>query len=58
MGQQVDAVLLSVLRDVSRVPQSQAACQRLKELDIRVLGAVVNGTTKLSYGYAGYYVYE
>ena len=57
VGQQVDAVLLSVLRDVSRLPQIQAAHQRLRELDIPVLGAVVNGAARLSHGYAGYYVY-
>jgi capsular exopolysaccharide synthesis family protein len=43
LGQQVDAVLLSVLRDVSRTPRVYAACQRLTALGIRLLGAVVNG---------------
>jgi capsular exopolysaccharide synthesis family protein len=44
LGQQVDAVLLSVLRDVSRAPRVYAACQRLSALGVRLLGAVVNGT--------------
>jgi polysaccharide biosynthesis transport protein len=44
LGQQVDAVLLSVLRDVSRTPRVYAACQRLSALGVRLLGAVVNGT--------------
>ncbi len=43
VGQHVDAVILSVLRDVSQVPPVSAALQRLTGLGIRVLGAVVNG---------------
>jgi capsular exopolysaccharide synthesis family protein len=43
VGQHVDAVILSLLRDVSQVPPVQAAAQRLTRLGIRVLGAVVNG---------------
>jgi capsular exopolysaccharide synthesis family protein len=43
IGQHVDAVLLSLLRDVSQLPRVYAACQRLTNLGIRVLGAVVNG---------------
>jgi capsular exopolysaccharide synthesis family protein len=43
LGQQADAVLLSVLREVSQMPRVYAAAQRLGSLGIRVLGAVVNG---------------
>jgi capsular exopolysaccharide synthesis family protein len=43
LGQHVDAVLLSVLRDVSRSPRVYTAAQRLASLGVRVLGAVVNG---------------
>jgi capsular exopolysaccharide synthesis family protein len=43
LGQHVDAVLLSVLRDVSRSPQVYTASQRLATLGVRLLGAVVNG---------------
>jgi capsular exopolysaccharide synthesis family protein len=43
LGQHVDAVLLSVLRDVSRSPSVYSASQRLATLGVRVLGAVVNG---------------
>ncbi len=43
VGQHVDAVILSVMRDVSQVPPVSAAVQRLTGLGIRVLGAVVNG---------------
>jgi capsular exopolysaccharide synthesis family protein len=45
LGQHVDAVLLSVLRDVSRSPHVYGACERLATLGVRVLGAVVNGAT-------------
>ena len=43
IGQQVDAVILSVLRDVSQTPRVYAASQKLAALGVRVLGAVVNG---------------
>jgi len=44
IGQHVDAVLLSVFRDVSQSPRVYAAAQRLGGVGIRVLGAVVSGT--------------
>jgi capsular exopolysaccharide synthesis family protein len=44
IGQRVDAVLLSVLREVSQMPKVYAAAQRLSSLNIRVLGAVVNAS--------------
>lgn len=43
LGQHVDGVIFSILRDVSRVPAVQAAYQRLTALGIRVLGNVVIG---------------
>ncbi len=43
ISQRVDAVILSVLREVSQMPRVFAASQRLTTLGIRVLGAVVNG---------------
>jgi capsular exopolysaccharide synthesis family protein len=42
--QHVDAVLFSVLRDVSRLPKVYAAYERLATLGVRMLGAVVAGT--------------
>jgi capsular exopolysaccharide synthesis family protein len=42
--QHVDAVLFSVLRDVSRLPKIHAAYERLASLGVRFLGAVVAGT--------------
>jgi capsular exopolysaccharide synthesis family protein len=44
IGRQVDAVILSVRREVSQLPRVYAAAQRMSSLGIRVLGAVVNGT--------------
>jgi capsular exopolysaccharide synthesis family protein len=43
VGQHVDAVILTVLREVSQMPKVHAAHQRLANLRIRVLGAVVCG---------------
>jgi capsular exopolysaccharide synthesis family protein len=45
IGRQVDAVLLSVLRDVSQMPRVYAAQQQIASLGIRVLGAVVNAAS-------------
>jgi len=43
ISQHVDAVILSVLREVSRIPRVREAYDRLEMLNVRVLGAVVNG---------------
>jgi capsular exopolysaccharide synthesis family protein len=43
IGQHVDAVILSVLRDFSQAPRIHAAAQRLTNLGVRVAGCVVNG---------------
>jgi capsular exopolysaccharide synthesis family protein len=57
VGQNVDAVILAVMKDVSQVPRVHAAGQRLTSLGIRVLGAVVNGMPsdvyENGYEYAG-----
>jgi polysaccharide biosynthesis transport protein len=44
LGQHVDAVIFSVLRDVSRLPALHAAQQKLNGLGVRVLGVVIIGT--------------
>jgi polysaccharide biosynthesis transport protein len=54
VGQYADAVLLSLLRDVSQAPRVYAACQRLGALGIRVLGAVVHGMAGEDYFAGGY----
>jgi capsular exopolysaccharide synthesis family protein len=43
LAQHVDAVIFSVLRDVSRLPAVHAAHQRLNFLGVRTLGAVLIG---------------
>jgi polysaccharide biosynthesis transport protein len=50
IGRHMDAVIFSVLRDVSRLPSVYAAHERLAMLGIRVLGAVVSGARTASYG--------
>jgi len=50
IGQHADAVILSVLRDVSRLPSIHAAYERLATLGIHMLGAVVNGVNTGLYG--------
>ncbi|MCS6851588.1 MAG: polysaccharide biosynthesis tyrosine autokinase [Gemmataceae bacterium] len=49
IGQHVDGVILSVLSDVSRTHCVHSACQRLEDLGIRLLGAVVGGDKVESY---------
>jgi capsular exopolysaccharide synthesis family protein len=44
IGQQVDGAILSTLHDFSQLPKVHAAYERLKQLEIRVFGAVLNGT--------------
>jgi polysaccharide biosynthesis transport protein len=43
IGQHADAVIFSLLRGVSQMPQVYGAGQQLTALGIRVLGAVING---------------
>ena len=43
VGHHVDAVLISIRPSQSRVPIVQEACERLRSLDIPVLGTVLNG---------------
>jgi polysaccharide biosynthesis transport protein len=55
LGQHVDAVIFSILRDVSRVPTVYSAQQKLNNLGIRTLGAVVIGDTAASSSVAAQY---
>ena len=54
IGEHADAAVLSVLRNVSRLPAVHAAQQRLAALGIRVLGAVVIGEGMEAYGQVRY----
>jgi capsular exopolysaccharide synthesis family protein len=55
LGQYVDGVVFSILRDVSRMPSVVSACERIGMLGIRILGAVVAGVH--SDGYYSSYTY-
>ena len=50
IAQQVDAVLFSIFRDVSRKTRVSAAAERLQALGVRILGAVVTGAHGGRYG--------
>jgi len=53
IGQHVDAVLFSVLRDVSQLPKVYMAYERLSTLGMRMLGAVVAGARMEHHVYGG-----
>jgi capsular exopolysaccharide synthesis family protein len=46
VSQHVDAVILSVLRDVSQAPKINAACDILRAFGVRILEAVVTGPSE------------
>ena len=52
LGQYVDAVIVSLMRDVSQMHNVHAACQQLTTLGIRVFGAVVSGMPARTFGKA------
>ncbi len=56
IGQHVDGVVHAILREVSRVPAVYAAQQKLAQLDVHTIGAVLLGTesdfSDKKYGYA------
>jgi succinoglycan biosynthesis transport protein ExoP len=56
IGQNVDAVLFSIMRNVSRLPKVQAAYERMSSLGIRMLGAIVTGAQGDFYGNEYQYV--
>jgi succinoglycan biosynthesis transport protein ExoP len=58
IGQNVDAVIYSILREVSRVPLVDAAVRRMEHLGVKTLGAVVNGVHSKNYSYGSYGSYE
>jgi polysaccharide biosynthesis transport protein len=55
LGKYSDGAILSVLREVSRMPNIFAAYQRLSAGGVRVIGAVMSGVKADQYG--GYYEY-
>jgi succinoglycan biosynthesis transport protein ExoP len=56
IGQHADAVLFSIMRNVSRFPKVHAAYQRMSSLGIRMLGAIVTGAQTELYGSEYQYV--
>jgi polysaccharide biosynthesis transport protein len=50
LGQYVDAAVLAIRPRVSRSPAVLAACERLRSVNIRLLGTVVNGVRTPSHG--------
>lgn len=50
VAQHADAVVFSILRDESRMPQVYSAWQRMANLGVRMLGAVVHGAQGDVYG--------
>jgi capsular exopolysaccharide synthesis family protein len=52
IGPHADGTLLSVLRDVSRMPTVYAAHKRLTAGGVQVIGAVINGVRGSAYGAA------
>jgi capsular exopolysaccharide synthesis family protein len=55
IGQHMDGVVFSVMRDVSRLPAVYAAYERLAMLRVRILGAVVSGAEGSHYRSSYYY---
>lgn len=53
VGQHVDGAVISILQDISQLPKVLNASERLTQLNIPLLGAVVNGikTDVHAYGY-------
>jgi capsular exopolysaccharide synthesis family protein len=43
LGQHVDTAVISVRRDVSRLPKINEACDRLRSVGVPIAGAVLNG---------------
>ena len=43
IGQSVDTALISIMRDISRIPKVTDACDRLRSVGISIVGAVLNG---------------
>jgi Mrp family chromosome partitioning ATPase len=57
IGQHVDGVVFSIMQDVSQLPKVMVASEKLHQLSINLLGAVVNGVHMGSAYYAYGYNY-
>lgn len=56
MGQHVDGVVFSIMQDISQLPKVMTASEKLQQLNIPLLGAVVNGIKHDVYSYGYNYV--
>jgi polysaccharide biosynthesis transport protein len=56
VGQHVDGVVISILQDISQLPKVMTASERLTQLNIPLLGAVVNGIKPDIHAYGYNYV--
>ncbi len=56
VGQHVDGVLLSILQDTSQLPKVRTTADRLTQLNIPLLGAVVSGIRQDVHAYGYNYV--
>jgi hypothetical protein len=52
IAQNVDAVIFSILRDVSRLPSVHAAYEKINMLGVRILGSIVHGVKRHKQGYS------
>lgn len=56
IGQHVDGVVFSIMQDISQLPKVLVASEKLGQLNIPLLGAVVNGIKQDTYSYGYNYV--
>ena len=56
IGQHVDGVLMSILQDISQLPKVQIAAEKMMQLNIPLLGAVVSGIKPDIHAYGYNYV--
>lgn len=56
IGQHVDGVVFSIMQDVSQLPKVQTASEKLAQLNIPLVGAVLNGIRQNVYSYGYNYV--
>jgi capsular exopolysaccharide synthesis family protein len=57
IARHVDAVMISVLRDTSRIPQVRAACELLQKFSVPILGVVITGSRSDAYPDSAYAKY-
>src|SRR5205823_8076593 len=51
IAQHVDAVIFSILRDVSRLPMVYAGYEKIRMLGVRILGSLVHGVKRQTPAY-------